>query len=92
MKLETMRSGGRRWLVAAAVLAAVAGCSHGSKKDEKQGDTRCPESRNLTCVTGTSCTLDRERGCERCECSKADALTPTDNRIPTGMQPDRPWR
>lgn len=80
-----MRSVGRRWLVAAVLLAA-AGCSHGDKKD-KQGDVRCAESRDLTCVTGESCTLDRDRGCEVCRCSPADALTPTDNRRPEAMQP-----
>ena len=85
MTLGMMRSGGRRWLVA-ALLVAAAGCSHGDKKD-KQGDVRCPESRDLTCVTGLSCTMDRERGCEVCRCSPADALTPTDNRRPEAMQP-----
>ncbi len=92
MTRKTMRSGGRRWLMAAVVLAAVAGCRHGGKAEEKKGDTRCPESRELTCLSGTSCTMDRERGCETCQCSKSDALTPTDHRQPTGMQPDRPWR
>ncbi|MCP3136436.1 hypothetical protein [Pyxidicoccus xibeiensis] len=87
MMRETMRSGGRRWLVA-AVLMTVAGCSHGSKKDEeKAGDTRCPESRNLTCVAGTDCTVDRERGCETCQCSRGDALSPTDQRVPESMRP-----
>lgn len=71
-----------------AVLVAATGCSHGDKKD-KAGDVRCPESRDLSCITGQSCTLDRERGCEVCRCSKADALEPTDNRRPEAMQPTR---
>lgn len=90
MTRKTMRSGG--WLVAAVVLAAVAGCSHGAKNEDKKGDTRCPESRNLTCISGKDCTMDRERGCEVCQCSRGDALSPTDQRQPTGLQPERPWR
>ena len=82
--LRTIRSGGRRWLVA-AVLVAAAGCSHGDKKD-KQGDVRCPESRDLTCIAGKDCTMDRERGCEVCRCSKVDG-SPTDQRRPDAMQP-----
>jgi hypothetical protein len=81
--------------VALAVVAAAAlgACRHNQELEEKKGETRCPESRNLTCITGLDCSLDRERGCERCECSKADALTPTDNRIPAGMMPpDRSGR
>ncbi len=90
MTLGTMRSGGGG--LAVAMLTALSACSHGRKNEDKPGETRCPESRNLTCITGTDCTLDRERGCETCQCSKADALSPTDHRQPTGMQPDRPWR
>jgi hypothetical protein len=84
MMLSRMRSGGR-WL-AVAVLVAAAGCSHGDKK-EKQGDVRCPESRDLTCIAGKDCTMDRERGCEVCQCARGDALSPTDQRRPEAMQP-----
>jgi hypothetical protein len=88
MTLEMMRSGGRRWLAVAVVAAAALGaCRHGTELEEKKGETRCPESRNLMCIAGKDCSMDRERGCERCECSKVDGPTPTDNRIPTGMQP-----
>ncbi len=87
MTLRDVRSGGR-WLAMAALMALSA-CSHGSRNEDKKGETRCPESRNLSCITGTQCSMDRERGCETCQCSKADALSPTDQRRPEAMQPTR---
>ena len=87
-----MRSSGQRWLMLATVGAvALAGCRHGSEREEKRGETRCAESRNLTCVTGVNCTMDRERGCEVCRCSTASGLEPTDNRRPAAMEPERRW-
>ena len=83
MKLGVIRNG-----LGVLLLVAVSACSHGDKKD-KQGDVRCAESRDLTCITGTDCSLDRERGCEVCRCSDADALSPTDHRRPEAMQPTR---
>ena len=88
MTLETKRSGGRWWV--AAVMLAVAGCSHGARNEDKKGDTRCAESRNLTCLTAVSCTLDRDRGCETCRCAEPNEST--DNRRPEAMQPSHPWR
>ncbi|QSQ20893.1 hypothetical protein JY651_37580 [Pyxidicoccus parkwayensis] len=87
MTLEVIRRSGLRW-AGVLLLAAVSACSHGDKKD-KAGDVKCAESRNLTCITGESCSLDRDRGCEVCRCADADALTPTDNRRPEAMQPTR---
>ncbi|MFP2912568.1 hypothetical protein ACLESD_47655 [Pyxidicoccus sp. 3LFB2] len=88
MTSGTIRSA--RWLAVAA-LTVLSACSHGGKNEDKKGDTLCPEARELTCLSGKECAMDRERGCETCQCSRGDALTPTD-RQPTGMQPDRPWR
>ncbi|WP_342378187.1 hypothetical protein NVS55_02460 [Myxococcus stipitatus] len=91
MKRGWMSKGARGLLAAATVGVALSGCSHGDKRDEKKGDTRCAESRDLTCVTGTECSIDRDRGCEVCRCSPADALTPTDKRRPEAMDPQRRW-
>ncbi len=93
MTVSRMRRGGQRWLMLAFVGATVlaAGCRHGAARDEKQGETRCAESRSLTCITGVNCTMDRERGCEVCRCSTANGLEPTDNRRPAAMEPERRW-
>lgn len=93
MPVGQIRSSGRRWWMLAVVGAAAlsASCRHGAERDEKKGETRCVESRNLSCVTGVNCTMDHDRGCEVCRCSTASGLEPTDNRRPAAMEPERRW-
>ncbi|MFY1828778.1 hypothetical protein ACN47A_22865 [Myxococcus fulvus] len=86
-----MRRKALGWFATVSMAVALVGCSHGGQREEKKGDTRCEESRNLSCITGTECSMDRDRGCEVCRCSPADALTPTDKRRPTAMEPERRW-
>ncbi|WP_141333018.1 hypothetical protein [Myxococcus sp. AB025B] len=76
---------------AVSMAVALVGCSHGGQREEKKGDTRCEESRNLSCITGTECSMDRDRGCEVCRCAPPTPMTPTDKRRPTAMEPERRW-
>ncbi|NVI99306.1 hypothetical protein HV824_14400 [Myxococcus sp. AM009] len=88
--MSRMRSAGRRWLLLGLLGAAtLAGCRHSGEREEKAGDTRCPESRELTCLGGTNCTMDRERGCQTCQCRSQNVLEPTDYRRPEAMTPER---
>jgi hypothetical protein len=69
-----------------AVLALGLGCAHSSSRAEKTG-TRCPESRNPWCMTKVECSMDRERGCEVCQC--ATPGVEKDQGLPSGLPPDR---
>ncbi len=53
----------RAFLAAALLLCA---CAHG--KDDR---TVCPEYRGQRCLAGQTCTLDKQRGCEVCQCAPA---------------------
>ena len=53
----------RAFLAAAWLLCA---CAHA--KDDR---TVCPEYRGQRCLAGQTCTLDKQRGCEVCQCAPA---------------------
>jgi hypothetical protein len=36
----------------------------------KESRTVCPEYRDLRCATAPDCSMDRDRGCLVCQCSK----------------------
>ncbi|HYV66079.1 MAG TPA: hypothetical protein VE964_07535 [Myxococcales bacterium] len=60
-----------RALLAAALLLCA--CAHAKEKEES---TVCPESRGQRCLTAQKCALDKQRGCEVCQCSPASGTGP----------------
>jgi len=55
-----------RFTAAVVVALAVAACAH-----VKDDETVCPEHRDLRCMSGTDCAMDRARGCRVCQCQPA---------------------
>jgi hypothetical protein len=51
-------------LLAAALACATTRSEHAA---------RCPEAKNLSCLTAEKCSLDEARGCFACVCSAARA-------------------
>jgi hypothetical protein len=66
------------------LLTLLAACAHTPAADAA---ARCPESRDLGCVTKVECSYDRDRGCNVCRCSNPWAAT-HDGRLPTDLPPD----
>jgi hypothetical protein len=58
-----------RAFVAAALLLCA--CAHA-----KDDTTVCPEYRGQRCLTAQKCSLDKQRGCEVCQCSPAAVMGP----------------
>ncbi|MGZ6123348.1 MAG: hypothetical protein ACXWLR_00205 [Myxococcales bacterium] len=48
------------------VLCALCSCA-----TPKGDQTVCPEYRGLRCATRISCSMDRARGCQVCQCESA---------------------
>jgi hypothetical protein len=79
-----------RWLLtsAAVLLAALsAGCRHNSSRAENKSG-RCPESQNLWCLTDVECSMDRDRGCQVCQCEQG-FIGQERERQPSTLPPDR---
>jgi hypothetical protein len=70
-------------LLSLAAAPLVAACAH-----TRSDTVVCPEYRNMRCVTGPQCTLDRRRGCEVCQCE--DALMQTDPKDTPADDDSRP--
>jgi hypothetical protein len=58
----------RAFLVASLLLCA---CAHA-----REESTVCPEYRGQRCLTPQKCSLDKQRGCEVCQCSPAAVVGP----------------
>lgn len=69
-----------RWLL---LLALCASCA-----TLKNDATVCAEYRGLRCVAGTSCELDRARGCKVCRCDGVAGATGPDGN-PTVNSPSQ---
>lgn len=69
------------FLLAAALLFGCATLANSK--------TACPEYRDLRCATGPECSMDRERGCEVCQCSPSAGRE--SGMLPSGIPPDRRW-
>jgi hypothetical protein len=52
-------------------LLALCACAH-----VPQDQTVCPESRDVRCLTRTTCAMDAARGCRVCQCEAAAAEGP----------------
>jgi hypothetical protein len=74
----------KRWASAVAAVALLAGCTHSQKEV-----ARCPDSKDLFCLTAVECSMDKKRGCEVCQCSKGPGAREEDARLPSGTPPDR---
>ena len=64
------------------VLAMFGGCASLAKSK-----TVCPEYRDRLCATAPECSMDRERGCQVCQCSPSTG--PERGVLPSGVAPDR---
>ena len=60
-----------RALLAAALLCCA--CAHPQGRDDA---SVCAEYRGQRCLTAQKCTLDKQRGCEVCQCSPASVKGP----------------
>jgi hypothetical protein len=77
----------RRALLAALfALAAVAAA--GCHKQVKKDGGVCPDSPEIHCVGDPVCSIDRERGCEMCQCE--DLLDGSQLSEPPDSTPTRP--
>lgn len=57
-----------------AALVLLCACAHA--REER---TVCPEYRGQRCLAGQTCALDKQRGCEICQCSPATGVGPDGN-------------
>ncbi len=60
--------------MAVLVLALAGACAHG-----KDNRTICAEYRGQRCLAGQTCTMDKQRGCEVCQCRPAANTGPDGN-------------
>ncbi|MCA1826160.1 MAG: hypothetical protein ABR567_22295 [Myxococcales bacterium] len=65
------------------LLSVLLACAH--MKDDK---TVCAESRNVRCITRTTCAMDRDRGCQVCRCEAFPLESRGDGRMPPPIPPD----
>jgi hypothetical protein len=71
-----------RSLLIASLLSL--GCSHAFKSSTAV----CPEYRNLACTSAPECSMDRDRGCQVCQCAPT-GFTNQAGVLPSGIPPDR---
>jgi hypothetical protein len=71
-----------RYLFIACLLSV--GCSHSFKSST----TVCPEYRSLACTSAPECSMDRDRGCQVCQCAPPGVVDKTGG-LPNGLPPDR---
>ena len=71
-----------RYLLIACLLSV--GCSHAFRNST----TVCPEYRDLACTSSPECSMDRDRGCQVCQCGTPG---PADKAggLPNTLPPDR---
>jgi hypothetical protein len=63
-------------VMAVLVLALGGACAHAYGKDDR---TICAEDRGQRCLAGQTCAMDKQRGCELCQCRPAGNTGPDGN-------------
>jgi hypothetical protein len=72
------------------LLLLTLGCSHESPQRKAQREAGlCPEARSLRCIAGKTCTYDRERKCEVCQCEQMLGTEPEPPTSPSSGPPLR---
>jgi hypothetical protein len=63
-------------------LLALGACRH-----VKNDPAVCPEYRDLRCVAGARCSMDKSRGCKVCQCEEMDQDSPVGDPDDTSRPP-----